>query len=86
MEVKPPVPQVPPPVWTEFKDLQEFEKYRNDPRFKELTDSVDVTKLSKTEGWKHDIELLMAEVRRMHKDPDRTIAFAEFDRPQRYRG
>jgi NADH-quinone oxidoreductase subunit B len=28
VEVKPPVPQVPPPVWTEFKDLQEFEKYR----------------------------------------------------------
>jgi len=26
--VKPPVPQLPPPVWTEFKDLQEFEKYR----------------------------------------------------------
>jgi len=26
--VKPPVPQIPPPVWTEFKDLQEFEKYR----------------------------------------------------------
>src|SRR5438552_3276809 len=28
VEVKPPVPQIPPPVWTEFKDLQEFEKYR----------------------------------------------------------
>jgi NADH-quinone oxidoreductase subunit B len=27
MEVKPPIPQVPPPVWTEFKDLQEWEKY-----------------------------------------------------------
>ena len=26
MEVKPPVPQVPPAVWTEFKDLQEWEK------------------------------------------------------------
>jgi NADH-quinone oxidoreductase subunit B len=28
VEVKSPVPQIPPPVWTEFKDLQEFEKYR----------------------------------------------------------
>jgi NADH-quinone oxidoreductase subunit B len=28
VEVKPPVPQIPPPVWTEFKDPQEFEKYR----------------------------------------------------------
>src|SRR2546425_11792992 len=27
MEVKPPVPQVPPPGWTEIKDLQEWEKY-----------------------------------------------------------
>ena len=26
--MKPPVPQVPPPVWTEFKDLQEFDKHR----------------------------------------------------------
>ena len=28
MAVKPPVPQIPAPVWTEFKDLQEWEKYR----------------------------------------------------------
>src|SRR2546426_8210509 len=27
MEVKPPIPQIPPPVWREFKDLQEWEKY-----------------------------------------------------------
>ena len=28
MEIKAPTPQIPPPVWTEFKDLQEMEKYR----------------------------------------------------------
>jgi len=27
MEVKRPIPQVPAPVWSEFKDLQEWEKY-----------------------------------------------------------
>jgi hypothetical protein len=27
MEVKPPKPQIPAPVWGEFKDLQEWEKY-----------------------------------------------------------
>jgi hypothetical protein len=27
MEVKRPIPQIPAPVWTEFKDLQEWEKY-----------------------------------------------------------
>src|SRR5262245_41568244 len=27
MEVKRPIPQIPTPVWTEFKDLQEWEKY-----------------------------------------------------------
>ena len=26
MEIKAPTPQIPPPVWTEFKDLQEWEK------------------------------------------------------------
>ena len=30
MEVKPPIPQIPPPVWTEFKDLQEWEKYHQE--------------------------------------------------------
>ena len=30
MEVKPPVPQVPAPVWTEFKDLQEWEKHHQE--------------------------------------------------------
>jgi NADH-quinone oxidoreductase subunit B len=28
VEVKPPTPQIPPAVWTEFEDLQQFEKYR----------------------------------------------------------
>jgi tetratricopeptide (TPR) repeat protein len=58
----------------------EFEKYRNDPQFKQLTDSVDVSKLSKADGRKHDVDLLIAEVRRMHKDSDHRIAFAEFER------
>ena len=30
MEVKPPTPQIPAPVWTEFKDLQEWEKYHQE--------------------------------------------------------
>src|SRR5258708_38872241 len=30
MEIKAPTPQIPPPVWTEFKDLQEMEKYRQE--------------------------------------------------------
>ena len=30
MEVKPPIPQIPPAVWTEFKDLQEWEKLRQE--------------------------------------------------------
>src|SRR5262249_46613480 len=30
VEIKAPTPQVPPPVWTEFKDLQEWEKYRQE--------------------------------------------------------
>ena len=30
MEVKPLIPQIPAPVWTEFKDLQEWEKYHQE--------------------------------------------------------
>ena len=30
MEVKAPTPQIPPPVWREFKDLQEWEKYHQE--------------------------------------------------------
>ena len=30
MEIKAPTPQIPPPGWTEFKDLQEMEKYRQE--------------------------------------------------------
>jgi hypothetical protein len=30
MEIKAPIPQIPPAVWTEFKDLQEWEKYRQE--------------------------------------------------------
>jgi len=29
MEVKPPIPVIPAPVWSEFKDLQEWEKYHH---------------------------------------------------------
>ncbi len=30
MEIKAPTPQIPPAVWTEFKDLQEWEKYHQE--------------------------------------------------------
>jgi NADH-quinone oxidoreductase subunit B len=46
VEVKPPVPQIPAPVWTEFKDLQEWEKYHqerqgNDKTSEALTSIAD---------------------------------------------
>ena len=63
-----------------MRDDPEFEKYRGDARFKQLTDSMDVSKLSKADGRKHDIELMIAEVRRMHRDPNNAIRFAEFER------
>ncbi len=58
----------------------EFEKFRNDPRFRQLTDSVDVATMSKADGRRHDLDLLVAEVRRMHQDPDKAIRFADFER------
>ncbi|MDQ3520602.1 MAG: amidohydrolase family protein, partial [Gemmatimonadota bacterium] len=60
-----------------------FEKYRGDARFRALADSVDVSKLSRSEGRKHDLELMVAEVQRMHRDPNGTIRFARFERQVR---
>lgn len=60
-----------------------FEKYRGDPRFRALADSVDVSKLSRAEGRRHDLELMVAEVQRMHRDPNGTIRFARFERQVR---
>ncbi|MFN2397495.1 MAG: amidohydrolase family protein [Gemmatimonadaceae bacterium] len=60
-----------------------FEKYRADPRFRALADSIDVSKLSRAEGRGHDLELMVAEVRRMHRDPNGTIKFASFERQVR---
>ena len=40
MEVKPPVPQIPPPVWSDFKDLQEWEKYHQERATDDKTSSA----------------------------------------------
>lgn len=66
-----------------MRNEPEFEKYRSDRRFKELTDSVDVSKFSKADGRKHDLELMIAEVKRMHRDPNNAIRFAEFEKSAR---
>ena len=59
----------------------EFEKYRSDPRFKQLTDSMDVSKLPVAEGRKHDLEFMIAEARRMHADdPNHSMRLAQFER------
>ena len=57
-----------------FKFLQE------EPRFKELTDSVDTSRMSRDEGWQHDLAFLEKEVKRMHWAPFRKISQADFER------
>lgn len=56
---------------------------REDPRFKKLLGRGDVTKLSRDEGWRHDLSVLVGEVHRKGFNPDlwvhRPITREQFD-------
>ena len=41
MEIKPPIPVIPPPAWEEIKDLQEWVKYRQErPEGDQVSETV----------------------------------------------
>ncbi len=42
----------------------DLDAIRNEPKFKKLTGTDDVTKMSRTEGWRYDLELVKQEVLR----------------------
>ena len=49
--MKPPIPQIPPACWSEFKDLQEWEKYHqertgNDRSSEALTSIADASRVT----------------------------------------
>ncbi len=53
---------------------------RADLRFKTLLGADDVSKLSRVEGWRYDLDLFVRELKRMHPDPYRQIVTRGFRR------
>ncbi|MBI3844135.1 MAG: hypothetical protein HY292_05790 [Planctomycetes bacterium] len=60
-----------------FRDLEaaradaDFESLRTDPRFRDLLLTADVSKMSRDEGWRYDLALLVREMKRLHFSPYR---------------
>jgi tetratricopeptide (TPR) repeat protein len=60
----------------EDKDLQPL---KDDERFKRMAAVVDVSHMSRDEGWRYDLDLLAREIKRAHYSPFRKISRQEFD-------
>jgi tetratricopeptide (TPR) repeat protein len=52
---------------------------RAEPRFKTLLGADDVSKLSKAEGWRYDLDLFVRELKRMHPNPYRQTSREAFE-------
>lgn len=61
-----------------LSDDPAFSGLRENPRFARLAGRVEQS-LARDEGWRHDIDYLVAEARRMHSGPDRPAFSAAFD-------
>jgi tetratricopeptide (TPR) repeat protein len=58
-----------------------------EPRFRKLVTLVDVNKMTRTQGWRYDIDLLVRELRRLHFELSKKPAPKGFDTlAQRLRG
>jgi tetratricopeptide (TPR) repeat protein len=68
-----------------FRDLEDartdtdFQSLQDDPRFKETLGIVDMSKMSRDEGWRYDLRFLAREVRRKGYKVFRQMSPAEFD-------
>jgi hypothetical protein len=51
----------------------------DDPRFRELVGLVDVSKMSRDEGWRYDLAWLAREIKRIHYSPFKKVSREEFD-------
>lgn len=57
----------------------DLEPLRNDQSFKDLVALVDTDTMHRDDGWRHDLGLLVREIRRLHYDPFRKVSQEEFD-------
>lgn len=56
-----------------------FAELRADPRFRTLVGALPGRELTRVEGWRHDVDYLVEEARRLHTAPDRTAFSTAFD-------
>src|SRR5262245_38351333 len=58
---------------------QDLKLLWDEPRFKTALGADDVSKLSRVEGWRYDLDLFVRELRRMHPNPYRKVSRESFD-------
>jgi tetratricopeptide (TPR) repeat protein len=56
-----------------------FQSLQSEPRFQKLVATVDVSRMSRDEGWRYDLQFLAREVKRRRYAPFRSITETEFD-------
>ena len=56
----------------------DFAFLRGDPRFKTITGEIDRERVSRTDGWRHDLTFFEQEVKRMGYDPFHQTSEAQF--------
>jgi tetratricopeptide (TPR) repeat protein len=57
----------------------DLKSLHSDPRFRKLVALVDVNKMTRSQGWRYDIELLVRELRRLHYELSKKPAPKGFD-------
>jgi tetratricopeptide (TPR) repeat protein len=68
-----------------FRNLEEartnddLKSLHSEPRFRKLVGLIDTAKMTRTEGWRYDIELLVRELKRLHYNLSRLPAPEGFD-------
>ncbi len=62
-----------------FRDDEAFAFLRSDPQYTKLAAEVDTAKMSRTDGWRHDLSFLASEIKRMHYRPFHKVTEASFD-------
>jgi tetratricopeptide (TPR) repeat protein len=58
----------------------DLEGLRADPRFRELFALVDVSRMTRDEGWRYDLALMAREIERRAYSPFRKVSRSEFER------
>lgn len=58
---------------------RELDLVRAEPKFKELFVITDISRMSRDEGWRFDLQFLAREIKRLHYDPYRKVSHEAFE-------